>query len=333
MTPLLAVSGLSVEASDARGRVTLLRDLSFAVQAAECFGIVGESGSGKSMTVRSILGLLPKGVRVTRGRVEFDGQDLTAMPEAQLSRIRGRRIATVVQDAVSALNPVYRVGDQIGEMILAHGRAADRADARAKAIGLMEQVGIPAAARRVDDYPHQFSGGMCQRVVIAAALSCAPELILADEPTTALDVTIQDQILRLLVQLQTDLGLALVLVTHDMGVVAQTCQQVAVMYAGEIVELAGTDALFSRPRHPYTAGLLSCVPRLDGPARRLTPIPGAPPDLARPPDGCRFHLRCPLATADCRRLSPALRGVGPGHLSRCIHADRVTADLWGSVHA
>jgi peptide/nickel transport system ATP-binding protein len=330
---LLEVQGLTAEITLESGTVTLIRDVSLAVEAGECFGLVGESGSGKSMTVKAILGLLPQGARVAAGRVRFDGQDLTAMPEADLARIRGRRIATVVQDAVSALNPVYRVGQQIGEVMLEHGLARDRAEARRKAVRLMADVGIPAPERRVDDYPHQFSGGMCQRVVIAAALSCAPQLILADEPTTALDVTIQDQILRLLVQLQTDLGLALVLVTHDMGVVAQTCQRVAVMYAGEIVEQAETAALFAAPRHPYAAGLLACVPRLDGPARRLVPIRGAPPDLTHPPSGCRFHPRCPMATEACRAASPPLREVAPGHLSRCIHAERVTPAIWESADA
>jgi oligopeptide/dipeptide ABC transporter ATP-binding protein len=299
----------------------------------ECFGLVGESGSGKSMTVKAILGLLPQGARVAAGRVRFGDEELTALPEAALARIRGRRIATIVQDAVSALNPVYRVGRQIAEPMLEHGVARTKADARARAIRLMAQVGIPAPERRVDDYPHQFSGGMCQRVVIAAALSCSPELILADEPTTALDVTIQDQILRLLVQLQGDLGLGMVLVTHDMGVVAQTCQRVAVMYAGEIVELATTADLFAAPRHPYAAGLLACVPRIEGPTRRLLPIRGAPPDLAAPPAGCRFHPRCPMASDTCRSLPPPLREVGPGHLARCHHAERVTAAIWETADA
>lgn len=330
---LLEVEGLTAEIGTDGGPVTLIRDVSFAVAAGECFGLVGESGSGKSMTVKAILGLLPQGARVSAGRVTFDGAVLTDLPPAEMARIRGRRIATVVQDAVSALNPVYRVGRQIGEAMLEHGVARDRAEARERAMRLMAQVGIPAPERRVDDYPHQFSGGMCQRVVIAAALSCAPEMILADEPTTALDVTIQDQILKLLVQLQADLGLGMVLVTHDMGVVAQTCQRVAVMYAGEIVELADTAALFAMPRHPYTAGLLACVPRIDGPARRLSPIRGAAPDLSRPPAGCRFHPRCPMATEACRREAPALREAAPGHLSRCLHAERVTAAIWERADA
>lgn len=328
------MAGLDVRGLTAAiGDVALVRDVSFTVAAGECFGLVGESGSGKSMTVKAILGLLPPGVRITGGQVMFGDDDLVALPQAKLARIRGRRIANIVQDAVSALNPVYRVGAQIGEAMLEHGVARDRADARAKAVRLMAQVGIPAPDRRVDDYPHQFSGGMCQRVVIASALSCAPEIILADEPTTALDVTIQDQILRLLVQLQDDLGLGLVLVTHDMGVVAQTCQRVAVMYAGEIVETCATEELFGAPRHPYTAGLLACVPRLEGPARRLSPIPGAPPDPARAPQGCRFHPRCPLASDLCRQTQPVLREVAPGHVARCHHADRVDAGLWERADA
>ena len=329
----LTVEGLTAEIVSERGTVTLIRDVSFAVAPGECFGLVGESGSGKSMSVKAILGLLPQGARVAAGRVRFGDEELTALPEAALARIRGRRIATIVQDAVSALNPVYRVGRQIAEPMLEHGVARTKADARARAIRLMAQVGIPAPERRIDDYPHQFSGGMCQRVVIAAALSCSPELILADEPTTALDVTIQDQILRLLVQLQGDLGLGMVLVTHDMGVVAQTCQRVAVMYAGEIVELATTADLFAAPRHPYAAGLLACVPRIEGPTRRLLPIRGAPPDLAAPPAGCRFHPRCPMASDTCRSLPPLLREVGPGHLARCHHAERVTAAIWETADA
>jgi len=285
------------------------------------------------MTVKSILGVVPPPGRVTAGSVRHDGQDLTALTPQQMTAVRGKSIATIVQDAVSALNPVYRIGRQIAEPMLQHGIVRTRAEARTRTIALMARVGIPDPARRIDDYPHQFSGGMCQRVVIAAALSCNPRLILADEPTTALDVTIQDQILKLLVGLQRDLGLSIVLVTHDMGVVAQTCQRVAVMYAGQIVELMTTAALFRQPRHPYTAGLLNCVPRLDGPPRRLTPIPGSPPDLAHPPKGCRFHPRCPLATDACRSTRPELAEVAPGHFSRCIRQDALTADMWEKADA
>lgn len=331
---LLDVRHLTTQIPTPRGTLTVVDDLSFTVEPGECFGLVGESGSGKSMTVKSILGLIPAPGRVTAGEVMHDGKDLAKLPPKALVKIRGRSIATIVQDASSALNPVLRVGTQIAECMLEHGVVRSKAQARARVIDLMAKVGIPAPEARIDDYPHQFSGGMCQRVVIAAALSCSPGLILADEPTTALDVTIQDQILKLLVALQHDLGLGLLLVTHDMGVVAQTCQRVAVMYAGQIVEMAGTADLFRQPRHPYTMGLLNCVPRLDGPAgKRLTPIPGAPPDLARLPSGCRFHPRCPLAITACRSGQPALAEVAPGHFSRCIRQSAMSADVWEGDHA
>ncbi len=331
---LLDIRHLTTQIPTQRGTLTVVDDVSFTVEAGECFGLVGESGSGKSMTVKSILGLIPAPGRVTGGEVLHDGNDLARLPPKAMEAIRGRAIATIVQDASSALNPVLRIGNQIAESMLEHRVVRTKAQARARVIDLMAKVGIPAPETRIDDYPHQFSGGMCQRVVIAAALSCNPGLILADEPTTALDVTIQDQILKLLVSLQHDLGLGLVLVTHDMGVVAQTCQRVAVMYAGQIVETVATADLFRKPRHPYTMGLLNCVPRLDGPAgKRLTPIPGAPPDLAHPPSGCRFHPRCPLATDTCRTGNPALTEVAPGHFSRCIRQDALTATMWEGADA
>jgi len=331
--PILDVRSLTTTIPTARGTLTVVDDVSFAVAQGECFGLVGESGSGKSMTLRSILGLIPPPGRVTSGEVRHGGRDLVRLSQRELTRIRGREIAMIVQDAVSALNPVYRIGRQIGEPMLEHRVVKGARSARARAVALMAKVGIPAPEKRVDDFPHQFSGGMCQRVVIATALACDPGLLLADEPTTALDVTIQDQILKLLVALQRDLGLSLLLVTHDMGVVAQTCQRVAVMYAGQIVELVRTDALFRQPRHPYTAGLLNCVPRLDGPAVRLKPIPGAPPDLAAPPSGCRFHPRCPLATEACRSQRPELVEVAPGHFSRCIRHHEMPPDLWKRLDA
>lgn len=325
----LDIRNLTSRIPTSRGSVTVVDDVSFAVQPGECFGIVGESGSGKSMTCRSILGLLPSLGRAT-GEVWFEGQDLLTLPRAALEQIRGRQIAMIVQDAVSALNPVLRIGVQIAEAMLQHGLVLTTAEARSRTLALMAKVGIPAPEARIDDYPHQFSGGMCQRVVIAAALSCSPKLIIADEPTTALDVTIQDQILRLLVALQDELGLSLILVTHDMGVVAQTCQRVAVMYGGEVIELAETADLFRAPRHPYTMGLLNCVPHLDrdvGKAR-LRPIPGAPPDLRNPPQGCRFHPRCPLAIDACKMTRPPLREVADGHLSRCIRQEALNEDVW-----
>ena len=327
---VLDIRNLTTRIPTSRGVVTVVDDVSFAVAAGECFGIVGESGSGKSMTCRSILGLVPRPGRVTSGEAWFDGQDMLTLPAQAMEPIRGGQIAMIVQDAASALNPVLRIGTQIAEAMLQHGTVATKAEARARVLQLMARVGIPAPEARIDDYPHQFSGGMCQRVVIAAALSCGPKVIIADEPTTALDVTIQDQILRLLVALQAEFGMSLILVTHDLGVVAQTCQKVAVMYGGELVEMAETRALFATPRHPYTMGLLNCMPHLDRDVEtaRLRPIPGAPPDMANPPQGCRFHPRCPLATDACRSDHPHLREVTLGHFSRCIRQDALDKAVW-----
>jgi peptide/nickel transport system ATP-binding protein/oligopeptide transport system ATP-binding protein len=343
MTALLAVEHLTTRLSTARGEVTIVDDVSFTVEAGECFGLVGESGSGKSMICRSILRLPPTTRALTQGRIAFADTDLLGLSDAALGRICGRQIAMVVQDAIAALNPVLPVGRQIAEAMLEHGVASTRAEARTRAIDLMRTVGIPAPERRIDDYPHEFSGGMCQRVVIAAALSCAPRLILADEPTTALDVTIQDQILKLLARLVRELKLAVVLVTHDMGVVAQSCRRMAVMYAGRLVELAETERLFRRPLHPYSAGLLACVPAIDddgggkgpgdGAPARLHPIPGSPPDLTDPPDGCRFHPRCPMAADACRSGAFPLREVAPGHHSACIRWAELAAgaDPWAAA--
>ena len=332
---VLEINNLTTRIPTPRGTMTVVGDVSFAVEAGECFGIVGESGSGKSMTCRSILGLVPQPGGVTSGQAYFEGQDLLKLPARSLERIRGGQIAMIVQDAASALNPVLRIGIQIAEAMLQHGTVATRAEARARTLELMTKVGIPAPEARIDDYPHQFSGGMCQRVVIAAALSCGPKIIIADEPTTALDVTIQDQILRLLVALQAEFGLSLILVTHDMGVVAQTCQRVAVMYGGELVEMAETGALFRTPRHPYTMGLLNCVPQLDRDVEnaRLRPIPGAPPDLLNPPNGCRFHPRCPLARDVCKLSRPPLTEVAVGHFSRCIRQEALAGNVWAGEWA
>jgi oligopeptide/dipeptide ABC transporter ATP-binding protein len=320
MTALLDVRGLTTRIATRRGLLTVVVGVSFSLAEGECFGLVGESGSGKSMVCRSILRLPPTSQAHMSGQVLFDGVDLTGLSDRELNAICGRRIAMIVQDAIAALNPVLPVGTQIAEAMLEHRVAGSRAEARARAIDLMRKVGIPSPERRIDDYPHEFSGGMCQRVVIAAALACAPRVILADEPTTALDVTVQDQILKLLAGLQRELRLAVLLVTHDMGVVAQNCQRVAVMYSGRLVELAATEAMFRQPRHPYTAGLLDCVPSVDlaDAETRLAPIPGGPPDLADPPEGCRFHPRCPLADEGCRSGAFPLREVAPGHYSACI---------------
>ena len=318
MHPILDIRHLTTRLPTRRGTLTVVDDVSFTLRAGECFGIVGESGSGKSMTCRSILGLVPRVGRAAAGEIGYGGRNLRTLSEPELNRIRGADIAMIVQDAITALNPVRRIGEQITEAMIDHGLARRGADARQKALELMRKVGIPDPEARLDDYPHQFSGGMCQRVVIATALAGSPRVLLADEPTTALDVTIQHQILKLLSQLQADLQLSLVLVTHDMGVVAQTCQRVAVMYGGQIVELAETAALFRSPRHPYTAGLLDCVPRAGAAIGRLRPIQGMPPDLLAPPPGCRFAPRCRLAGPECRTGAFPLREVAPGHFSACI---------------
>ena len=319
MDAILDVRGVTTKIPTARGLLTVVDDVSFELRAGECLGIVGESGSGKSMACRSILGLVPHPGKVTDGVIDYAGTDLRTLTEEALNRMRGSQLAMIVQDAIAALNPVIPIGRQIGEVLVEHGVVATQSAARTAAAELMRKVGIPDAERRLDDYPHQFSGGMCQRVVIAIALACSPRVLLADEPTTALDVTIQDQILKLLVQLQKDLGLSVILVTHDMGVVAHTCQRVGVMYAGQIVELAETHEIFASPRHPYTLGLLECAPSAAATAgARLKPIPGAPPDLHDPPPGCRFHPRCPMASAECKSGSFPLREVAPGHWSACI---------------
>lgn len=335
MTPLLEVRHLTTQIPTRRGLLTAVDDLSFTLETGEIFGIVGESGSGKSMTCRSILGLVPRPGKVTAGQVLYAGQDLLTLSPSALNQLRGKAIAMIVQEPVAALNPVLRIGRQLTEAMLEHHVVDSWQAAEQRAVELMRKVGIPAPERRLRDYPHQFSGGMCQRVVIAAALACSPRVILADEPTTALDVTIQDQILKLLVQLQQELQLSLILVTHDMGVVAQSCQRVAVMYAGQIVELAPTKELFRHPRHPYTVGLLNCVPHADasGAVQRLQPIPGAPPDLVEPPTGCRFHPRCPLAEAACKTGDFPLRSIAPNHMSACIkHEQLVVANVRSAIN-
>lgn len=337
MSPVLSIDNLSTRVPTARGPLSILEGVSFAIEEGECFGLVGESGSGKSMVCRSILRLPPTTSALTSGAIMFEDRDLLKLSDRALTGVCGRRIAMIVQDAIAALNPVIPVGRQIGEALLEHGIASSRADARARSIALMRKVGIPSPETRVDDYPHEFSGGMCQRVVIAAALACGPSVLLADEPTTALDVTVQDQILNLLSELRRELRLAIILVTHDMGVVAQTCQRVAVMYSGRIVEVAKTDDLFRQPLHPYTAGLMNCVPDIDGAmdGARLSPIAGGPPDPAAPPEGCRFHPRCPLANERCRVGAFPLREVAPGRFTACVRYDELARgeNVWAAATA
>jgi peptide/nickel transport system ATP-binding protein len=322
--PALAVDNLRLEIPTRRGVVEAVRGVSFSVQPGETFALVGESGSGKTMTCRAILRLLHPPARITGGAVRFKGRDLLRLSERELEDVRGRGIAMVFQDPMTALNPVLTIERQIGEALT--GAPADGGERRRRIVSLLRQVGIPDAERRLRAYPHQLSGGQRQRVMLAVVLARRPAVLLADEPTTALDVTIQAQILRLLASLQQQLGMALVLVTHDLGVVRQVVHRVAVMYAGQIVETAPTADLFAHPRHPYTAGLIASVPSMDR-ERPLVPISGAPPDLVGLGDGCAFAPRCPLAAAECRRGDIALRDIGPGRLSRCLKAEMVGAPV------
>jgi len=306
-TPLLAVDGLYVEFSG-RGRVVrAVRGLTYDIARGETIGLVGESGSGKSVSALSLLGLLPKRVgKVTAGTAVFKGEDILGLPEERLRKIRGAEIAMIFQDPLSSLNPVLSIGRQITEAIETH-RGMSEKDAHKRAIELLELVGIPGASKRINDYPHQFSGGMRQRAMIAMALSCEPSLLIADEPTTALDVTIQAQILELLRRLRTELGMAVLLITHDLGVVAGFADRLAVMYAGRLVELGPTETLLADPAHPYTVGLLRSLPRLDRPRQvALSPIEGSPPDLASNLQGCPFAPRCAWRLDTCWVNDPPL---------------------------
>jgi oligopeptide transport system ATP-binding protein len=297
--------------------------VSFSVAAGETVAVVGESGSGKSVTGLAIMGLIDPPGRITEGDVRLAGKALTGMSDSDYRRVRGRDLAMVFQDPLSALNPVQRVGDQIAEAARVHG--ASRATARSRAIDMLERVGVSPAARQARAYPHELSGGMRQRVMLAMALVNRPQVLIADEPTTALDVTTQAQILELLVALQAEMGLALVIVSHDLGVVAGIADRVLVMYAGRIVEEGPADLVFASAGHPYTRGLLASVPRADDARRVLAAIPGAPPDPTALPSGCAFHPRCALAEETCRVTRPPARVLGEGHRAACLFADAVSA--------
>ena len=318
--PLLEVRGLTTRFRTARGELTAVDDVSFSVAAGQTLAIVGESGSGKSVTALSLMRLIPDPPgRIVAGEAIFERQDLLRLAEARMQGIRGDRIAMIFQEPMSSLNPALTVGVQVAEPINLH-RKTPWAKALTMATTLLARVRIPDAASRLHTYPHQYSGGMRQRTMIAMALACEPRLIIADEPTTALDVTVQAQILDLLKDLTHETGAALILITHDLGVVARYADVVAVMYGGRIVEQAPAAALYAHPRHPYTRGLLASIPRLDGSARqRLVPIPGQPPDLARLPPGCAFAARCSRADVACQATRPPLRQVEPLHLSACHH--------------
>jgi oligopeptide/dipeptide ABC transporter ATP-binding protein len=318
--PLLSVRGLSVTFATADGPLPAVAGVSFELAAGEVLAIVGESGSGKSVTAQTILGLTREANTRIEGEVALDGTELLGAREEELRRVRGERIAMVFQDPMTSLNPVYRVGDQIVEAIRAHRDAVDKRAARKLAVEMLDAVGIADAGNRVDDYPHQFSGGMRQRAMIAMALALDPEVLIADEPTTALDVTVQAQILDLLGRLNRERGLATILITHDLGVVAEVADRVLVMYAGRIVEQGTLDEIFYDPQHPYTWGLLGSLPRIDLPRpERLTQIAGAPPSLLTLDDRCAFRPRCPHAHDRCGRM-PGLEARledAPTHLDRC----------------
>jgi oligopeptide transport system ATP-binding protein len=315
---ILEVSGLSVRFASQGQTIHAVEDVSFSLDAGETLGIVGESGSGKSVTALSLMRLIPSPPgRIVSGRILFDGRDLLAMGDEDIRKVRGHEIAMIFQDPMTSLNPVLTIGRQLTEVLEVHLGLDERA-ARSRAIDLLMLVGIPEAEHRLDEYPHRFSGGMRQRVMIAMAVACNPKLLIADEPTTALDVTIQAQILDILANLQRELRMAVMLITHDLGVVAGLADRVAVMYGGRIVEQGPTDAIFADPRMPYTIGLLGSIPRLDRPDdRRLTPIPGRPPNAAGEETGCRFAPRCRYAAPVCRQQVPPLRQVAPDHLARC----------------
>lgn len=318
--PLLEVRDLSVEFRSGDRTAQVVDSVSLSVRPGETLGIVGESGSGKSLTALSILGLVPKPGRITGGRVLFEGNDLLTARRSDLERIRGREIAMIFQDPMTSLNPVLTIGRQLQEVLVKHlGMSA--AEARARSIELLDIVGIPSPDRRIDDYPFRLSGGMRQRVMIAMAIACRPKLLIADEPTTALDVTIQAQILGIVRNLQTELKMAMLLITHDLGVVAGMSDRVCVMYGGRVVEEGTTDDVFERPGMPYTVGLLRSLPRLDAnTAEWLRPIRGTPPDGFGSPERCKFAPRCDFAADICRQARPARRDVGADHTTLCHFA-------------
>jgi len=318
--PLLTIEDLRVAFHRPDGMAMHAVDgIDLEVKRGRTLGIVGESGCGKSVTSLAIMGLLPKGAADINGHIRFEGNDLATIPDRTLRDLRGDRIAMIFQEPMTSLNPSYTIGDQIAEAILRH-RNVTKDEARRHAIDMLKRVRIPSAEERYDEYPHKLSGGMRQRVMIAMALACTPDLLIADEPTTALDVTIQAQILDLMRRLKDESGTAIILITHDLGVVAEMCDDVAVMYAGQVVERAPCADLFEQPQHPYTIGLLGSLPRLDGSRERLAAVEGSVPDMTRPPKGCRFASRCPFVEQACLDAVPPLVEATSGHFTRCRRA-------------
>ena len=327
MSALLEVRELCTRFRTDEGELTAVDGVSFDVHAGRTLAIVGESGCGKSVTSLSIMGLLPQPAgRVVGGSVRFEGRELLGLPERDLQDLRGNTLAMIFQEPMSSLNPAFTIGEQIIETLLRH-RDLPRAQAQQRALEMLRRVRMPAPEQRLHEYPHKLSGGMRQRAMIAMALACEPRLLIADEPTTALDVTIQAQILDLMRALQRESGAAIILITHDLGVVAEMADQVVVMYAGQVVEQAGVHAVFNEPQHPYTVGLLGSVPRLDEPQARLAAIDGQLPNPLQLPQGCRFATRCPFVLTRCREHSPVLREVGVGHFAACWRSPLDAAEL------
>jgi peptide/nickel transport system ATP-binding protein len=323
--PLLEVEHLHVQLQTHRGPAYAVRDVSFTLERGQTLGVVGESGCGKSMTAMAVMGLLPENARVS-GSIRFDGQELTTRSDAQLCAIRGNRIGMIFQEPMTALNPVHSIGRQVAEPLRLH-RGLSAQAARKEAIALLDRVGIPDAARRIDAYPHQFSGGQRQRVTIAMALACGPDLLIADEPTTALDVTIQQQILELISALVAERGMALMLISHDLGVIAQNVARMLVMYGGSVVESGPTESVYAHRMHPYTLGLFAARPGLRSvKGQRLATIAGSVPELAELPPGCPFAGRCRFTIPECHVTVPPPYEVAPGHHARCIRLDAVAAE-------
>jgi len=314
---VLELEDLTVRFRLKRGDLTAVNGVSFAIERGETFGLVGESGSGKSVTARAVMRLIPHPPgEIANGRILFEGENVLDKSDAEMRRLRGRRIAMVFQEPMSALNPVFTVHDQISDALRSN-LGLSKAEARERVVELLSLVGIPSPHKRLDSYVHEFSGGMRQRVMLAMALSCSPSLLIADEPTTALDVTIQATILELITGMIERLGMSLLFITHNLGVVAHACDSIGVMYASHIVELGDKREIFAHPQHPYTVGLLNSIPRLDAQAKYLTPIEGTVCNMMAPPAGCKFHPRCAHAMAVCREQAPRLKEVAPGHFSAC----------------
>jgi peptide/nickel transport system ATP-binding protein len=314
---LLDVQNLTMHYTTRAGEVSAVDNVTFSLRHGEAMGLVGESGCGKTSVATTLLKLMPENAVIKSGHIYLDGTDLVPLSENQMRKVRWNKISMVFQAAMNALNPVYRVGDQIIEALEHHNQVRTNQEARQRVEELFDLVGLDRDM--IDRYPHEYSGGMRQRAVIAMALSCHPDLIVADEPTTALDVIVQDNLLREMTQLQKRLGMSMIYISHDIAVIAEVSDRIGVMYAGRLVELGTSAQVFKRPLHPYTYGLMRAFPSITGPKRELTTLPGEPPDLLNPPSGCRFHPRCPFATEQCRREVPEFRDIGNGHFVACDH--------------